>query len=379
MKLLLNAKYYWILFLLKIGLKHRMIKQLIVPSVPIKKHWDISDQTSIVYNIFDKFNLRSGAPGSNHEGVLAVEAHLLSAFLINIFLLERDPSLHIRLKIYGDFTVYKDFDSSLKSTEFLYLVNHLSKKKSRLYIEIIAKDIENDQQKLITANELYLFMKSADQVIMKDRSNALVSLCDLKTLDLFYPVINRKINDLSSKDESDKVDVVITWVNSSDSHWQNLWSTKFEKSQSSEIEADSVYQDPDRFHSSLDLLFCLRSIYAYMSWVDKIYIVSNCNPPDWLNLDNYKINWVNHDCILDDNYLPTFNSHAIESALHKIPGLAENFIYFNDDFLVTKPTHKSFFFDSINRPIFHCENYSYIYESLEVNDNSTKEFLLVIA
>ena len=74
--------------------------------------------------------------------------------------------------------------------------------------------------------------------------------------------------------------------------------------------------------------------------------------------------------------MPTFNSHAIESALHKIPGLAENFIYFNDDFLVTKPTHKSFFFDSINRPIFHCENYSYIYESLEVNDNSTKEFLL---
>ena len=188
MKLLLNAKYYWILFLLKIGLRHRMIKQLIVPSVPIKKHWDISDQTSIVYNIFDKFNLRSGAPGSNHEGVLAVEAHLLSAFLINIFLLERDPSLHIRLKIYGDFTVYKDFDSSLKSTEFLYLVNHLSKKKSRLYIEIIAKDIENDQQKLITANELYLFMKSADQVIMKDRSNALVSLCDLKPSIYFTPL-----------------------------------------------------------------------------------------------------------------------------------------------------------------------------------------------
>ena len=36
-----------------------------------------------------------------------------------------------------------------------------------------------------------------------------------------------------------------------------------------------------------------------------------------------RIKWIDHSCILSDEYLPTFNSHSIESALHKIPGLSE--------------------------------------------------------
>ena len=32
--------------------------------------------------------------------------------------------------------------------------------------------------------------------------------------------------------------------------------------------------------------------------------------------------------------LPLFNSHAIEAWLHRIPGLAEQFVYFNDDFML---------------------------------------------
>jgi hypothetical protein len=35
--------------------------------------------------------------------------------------------------------------------------------------------------------------------------------------------------------------------------------------------------------------------------------------------------------------LPTFNSHAIETSLHHIPGLAEHWLYFNDDFFVGRP------------------------------------------
>jgi hypothetical protein len=41
---------------------------------------------------------------------------------------------------------------------------------------------------------------------------------------------------------------------------------------------------------------------------------------------------VPHEEILDGACLPTFNSHAIEASLHRIPGLTENFLYFNDDF-----------------------------------------------
>ena len=35
--------------------------------------------------------------------------------------------------------------------------------------------------------------------------------------------------------------------------------------------------------------------------------------------------------IIDKKYLPTFNSNVIEAFLWKIPNLAENFIYSNDD------------------------------------------------
>jgi hypothetical protein len=42
--------------------------------------------------------------------------------------------------------------------------------------------------------------------------------------------------------------------------------------------------------------------------------------------------------------LPTFNSGAIEMNLHHIPDLSEKFIYFNDDFFVTKKLSPDYFF-----------------------------------
>jgi len=45
-------------------------------------------------------------------------------------------------------------------------------------------------------------------------------------------------------------------------------------------------------------------------------------------------------------YLPTFNSHVIEAHLHKIDGLAEHFIYFNDDVFVARPLPVGHFFKS---------------------------------
>ena len=45
---------------------------------------------------------------------------------------------------------------------------------------------------------------------------------------------------------------------------------------------------------------------------------------------------VPHETIfVDREHLPTFNSRAIESHLHRIPGLSENFLYFNDDWAFT--------------------------------------------
>jgi hypothetical protein len=87
-----------------------------------------------------------------------------------------------------------------------------------------------------------------------------------------------------------------------------------------------------RFRSSDELRFVLRSIENHAPWLRRIYLVTNGQVPSWLDLDHPKLVVVPHDQIFERPAdLPTFNSHAIEWNLKNIPGLAEHFIYLNDD------------------------------------------------
>lgn len=56
--------------------------------------------------------------------------------------------------------------------------------------------------------------------------------------------------------------------------------------------------------------------------------------PDWLDENNPKINLVNHKDFIPEQFLPTYNSVVIERYMHRIPDLAEHFVYFNDDFFI---------------------------------------------
>ena len=71
------------------------------------------------------------------------------------------------------------------------------------------------------------------------------------------------------------------------------------------------------------LKYSLRSLEMFAPWIRNIYIVTNGQVPNWINLNNNKINIIFHYQIFNsiENDLPTFNSNAIEMHLHKIPGL----------------------------------------------------------
>ena len=99
-----------------------------------------------------------------------------------------------------------------------------------------------------------------------------------------------------------------------------------------------------RFHSIDELRYSLRSVSRSLPWFRQIHILTNCAPPDWLDVGCTKINWVKHEHIIPPEYLPTFSSHVIESYLHHIPGLTERFVYMNDDVFLTAPKEKGFFF-----------------------------------
>ena len=66
----------------------------------------------------------------------------------------------------------------------------------------------------------------------------------------------------------------------------------------------------------------------------KIHFVTSGQKPEWLDESNPKLHLVHHKDYIPAQFLPTFNSVVIEYYLHKIPGLAEHFVYFNDDFYI---------------------------------------------
>uniref|UniRef100_A0A8C4H064 N-acetylglucosamine-1-phosphotransferase subunits alpha/beta n=1 Tax=Dicentrarchus labrax TaxID=13489 RepID=A0A8C4H064_DICLA len=100
-------------------------------------------------------------------------------------------------------------------------------------------------------------------------------------------------------------------------------------------------QDEDvsasRFEDNEELRYSLRSVERHAPWVRHIFIVTNGQIPSWLNLDNPRVTVVTHQDIFQNNsHLPTFSSPAIETHIHRIPGLSQKFIYLNDDVMFGK-------------------------------------------
>jgi hypothetical protein len=149
--------------------------------------------------------------------------------------------------------------------------------------------------------------------------------------------------DIIQDKEQDKcnfdVDVVYTWVNSEDEDWIKMF-----KQHAPDALTDA--SSKARFYNRDELKFSLRSINEYMSWVRNVYIVSNCAPPDWIDLKNSKLKWIAHEKLFNKKSLPVFSSHAIETKLHKIKGLSNYFIYFNDDVMLSRTTFKQDFYFS---------------------------------
>ncbi|XP_074660402.1 N-acetylglucosamine-1-phosphotransferase subunits alpha/beta-like [Tubulanus polymorphus] len=106
-----------------------------------------------------------------------------------------------------------------------------------------------------------------------------------------------------------------------------------------ELQTNAVSDDiaSHRFEDNEELRYSLRSVEKFAPWVRHIYIVTNGQIPYWLDLENPRISLITHEEIFTNrSHLPTFSSPAIESHIHRIPGLSDKFIYMNDDVLFGK-------------------------------------------
>ncbi|GAB1693944.1 stealth family protein [Krasilnikovia sp. M28-CT-15] len=140
------------------------------------------------------------------------------------------------------------------------------------------------------------------------------------------------------------IDAVYTWVDGDDPAWlarkaealrDNPWVTDVNEQTAN----DSRYACRD------ELRYSLRALHCFAPWVRHIFIVTDDQVPAWLDTDHPGITVVDHREIFDDTgRLPTFNSQAIESRLHRIPGLSEHFLYLNDDVFLGRPVTPDLFF-----------------------------------
>ncbi|MDE5996942.1 MAG: Stealth CR1 domain-containing protein [Muribaculaceae bacterium] len=144
-----------------------------------------------------------------------------------------------------------------------------------------------------------------------------------------------------------EIDFVVTWVNMDDPDWKQEFD-RYSGRQDNEKNSVSVA----RFRDYGFLKYWFRGIENFAPWVRKIHFICSGNPPEWLDLTNPRLHIVRHKDFIPQEFLPTFNSVVIERYIHKIAGLADHFVYFNDDFYIIRPvSEERFFLNGLPRDI----------------------------
>lgn len=131
------------------------------------------------------------------------------------------------------------------------------------------------------------------------------------------------------------IDAVVSWVDGADPKWlaeRNQYATT------------DMHKAAERYRDWEILRYWFRSLDQYAPWIRKVFFVTWGHYPAWLETECPKLQIVRHDEFIPKDYLPTYSSRVIELNLHRIPGLSEQFIYFNDDMFIGKPVKETDFF-----------------------------------
>lgn len=168
------------------------------------------------------------------------------------------------------------------------------------------------------------------------------------------------------------VDAVYMWVDGADPAWRErkaVHSGPVTKAvqialdeepalaeQAESSEADSPVAELSagdiRFRNRDELRYSLRSLHMHAPWIRRVYIVTDRQRPEWLVEDD-RLRVIDHQEIFPDaDVLPVFNSQAIESVLHRIPGLSEQFLVMNDDGFFLREQQPVQYFSPTGRPKF---------------------------
>ncbi len=153
-----------------------------------------------------------------------------------------------------------------------------------------------------------------------------------------WPTIENMFTDHVSDVDFD-IDIVFSWVDGNDVDYQRERATRMLGHLVGEGD-----DSPARFRHIEELRYALRSVFMYAPWIRRIFVATDSVAPAWL-ADHPRISLVRSaEYFQDTSALPTHNSHAIESQIHRIDGLSEHFLYSNDDMFFGRRVHPELYF-----------------------------------
>ena len=171
---------------------------------------------------------------------------------------------------------------------------------------------------------------------------------------------------------NEDIDVVIPWLNPTDK-----WFSQYKKYCENE--------NPCRIRDLNTIRPTIKSILKNLPWIRYIWLIvfdeEQYSNLDWEELKNEKIKFVHHRDIIPQEFLPNFNSIITEAFIHNIDGIADYFIFSDDDMIYNryvpkehyifnkKPVHKK-------KSLYNHKDISFCMYSYIIN--STSNFIKII-
>lgn len=145
------------------------------------------------------------------------------------------------------------------------------------------------------------------------------------------------------------IDIVVPWVDGNDPEWQKAFrAAKNNTDPNAPATAVATGGDENssviRYRDWGTLPYLLRGVEKFAPWARRVHLVTWGHIPAWLDTSNPRLNVVRHEDYLPAEYRPAFSAQPIELCIHRIEGLAERFVLFNDDMFLCRPVPETRFF-----------------------------------
>lgn len=98
----------------------------------------------------------------------------------------------------------------------------------------------------------------------------------------------------------EKIDIVVLWVDGSDPEF-----IREKQEVTGRISVSNELVDGDLRYREFGIFnYWFRMIEKHAPWVNNVYLITNGQKPEWLNLEHPKLRWITHKEFIPEEYLP---------------------------------------------------------------------------